>query len=300
MMDPNKNNPAPKTSQPGDADLDAASGTERAPRMPQYQKQAAEAKPSAPPAEPPQKPKTEAPKKPLDLELAQDDSDDPFMQNMLMSAEDLENDTAPSIEYDENPKVMALQIKLAEKEKEYRQLERLLKQKDDEIAQAKDQALRGLAEAENARKRALKDREDAMKYGIAGFAKEMLDIADNMRRAIESFPQDIMGADPRLKNFFEGIEATERVLLRSLEMQGIKKIEPLGEIFNPNFHEVMFEVPGTGKPAGTVIQVIEPGFILKDRLLRPARIGVAKNDGQNGGEGPKSPMTPGGQIDTQA
>jgi molecular chaperone GrpE len=300
MMDPNKSNPASKDNAAG-KEPEVTGGAERAPRMPQYQKPQAsdEPKPDASSTEPGKKPQPDSAST-KGLQLDNDSIDDPFMQNMLLSAEDLETGGAvPPIEFDENPKVAVLQVRLAEKEKDFRQLERVLKQKDGEIAQAKDQALRGLAEAENARKRALKEREDAMKYGIAGFAKEMLDLADNLRRAIESFPQDFVNVDPRLKSFFEGIEATERALLRSLEMQGIKKIEPMDELFNPNFHEVMFEAPGTGKPAGTVVQIIEPGFILKDRLLRPARVGIAKDESQ-GSDPSKSPMTPGGQIDTQA
>ncbi len=273
------------------------------PRVPKYDIKAAQA-----PAPPSGKPSADQPpqKKPNpNLELAPDDTvEDPFMQNMLLSAEDFESDRPSGpVEFDENPKVAVLQLQLTQKENERKQLEQRIKVLEGEVAQAKDQALRGLAEAENARKRALKEREDAMKYSVAGFAREILDLADNLRRAIESFPSDFLNVDPRLKNFFEGIEVTERALMRSLEMQGIKKIEPLDVLFNPNFHEVMFEAPGTGKPAGTIIQVIEPGFILKDRLLRPARVGIAKDEGQSGGSDGdplKSPMTPGGHIDTKA
>lgn len=163
----------------------------------------------------------------------------------------------------------------------------------DELAKMKDQALRALAEAENARKRAIKEREDASKYAVSGFAKDLLSVADNLRRALDAIPADAVAVDPRIKNFIDGIEATERGLLKSFEQNGIRRIDPSGEPFNPNFHEVMFEAPGTGKPAGTVIQVIETGYILNDRLLRPARVGVAKDEGQGSG-------TPGANIDTQA
>ena len=90
--------------------------------------------------------------------------------------------------------------------------------------------------------------------------------------------------NPALKNLMDGVEATERVMLKALEKHGIRKVEPLGQMFDPNFHEVMFEAPMPGKPSGTIIQMIEPGYMLHDRLLRPARVGVAK--GEPGGNGP--------------
>jgi molecular chaperone GrpE len=163
----------------------------------------------------------------------------------------------------------------------------------DELDKAKDHMLRVLAEAENTRKRAIRERDEAGKYAVAGFAREMLDVADNLRRGLEAVPADL-AADPRAQALVQGIEATERALLKSFERNGIRKLEPLGEIFNPNFHEVMFETPAGGKPAGTVIQVIEAGYMLGERLLRPARVGVAREDGVQA-----SPMS-GGHVDTQA
>lgn len=162
-----------------------------------------------------------------------------------------------------------------------------------QLDKTKDQMLRALAEAENARKRAVKEREDASKYAIHSFARDLLNVSDNLRRALESIPADAQAADPRLKNLADGIEATQREMMKSFDKNGIRKIEPIDELFNPNFHEVMFEAPGTGKPAGTVIQVIETGYLLHDRLLRPARVGVAKDEGQGNG-------SPGHNIDTQA
>jgi molecular chaperone GrpE len=149
-----------------------------------------------------------------------------------------------------------------------------------ELAQMKDQMLRALAEADNIRKRALKEREDAQKFAITAFARDMLDIADNFRRAMDAIPAEAKtGDDPLMKTLLEGIDAVERNMLRIFERHGIKKIEPLDQMFDPNFHEVMFEAPMPGKPAGTVIQLVEPGYTLNDRLLRPARVGVAKDDG---------------------
>lgn len=166
---------------------------------------------------------------------------------------------------------------------------------ETELARMRDHMLRALADAENTRKRALKDREDAGKYAITSFARDLLDFTDNFRRALGAIPADLKTVDERLGSVISGIEAMEKEMLRVLEKHGIKKIEPLDQPFDANFHEVMFEAPGTGKPAGTIVQVIEPGYVIRERLLRPARVGVAKNDGQNGASG-----EPGSRLDTQA
>lgn len=148
-----------------------------------------------------------------------------------------------------------------------------------ELARMKDHMLRALADAENTRKRAVKEREDATKFAISAFARDMLDIADNFRRALDAIPEEARsGDDPLIKNLTAGIEAIERGLLKTFEKHGIKKLDPLGVPFDPNFHEVMFETPIPGKPQGIVIQVLEPGYTISDRLLRPARVGIAKGD----------------------
>ncbi len=162
----------------------------------------------------------------------------------------------------------------------------------NQLDKAKDQMLRALAEAENARKRTIKERDDAAKYAITSFAKDLLSVSDNLTRALEAVPADALAAEPRLKNLIDGIEATQRELQKTFEQNGIRKIDPMDDLFNPNFHEVMFEAPGSGKPPGTVVQVIEAGYLLHDRLLRPARVGVAKNESQGG--------APGTRFDTQA
>jgi len=167
-----------------------------------------------------------------------------------------------------------------------------------ELARMKDHMLRALAESENTRRRAQKDKEDAGKYAISAFARDLLDFADNFRRALESIPADLKSADERMEGVISGIEAMESALLRNFDKHGIQKILPMDQVFDPNFHEVMFETPGTGKPAGTIIQVIEPGYLIKDRLLRPARVGVAKDEGQGSGAPPSG--DPGGTVDTEA
>ena len=166
-----------------------------------------------------------------------------------------------------------------------------------EVARLKDRMLRALAETENVRKRAAKDREDAMKFAVTGFARDLLEIADNFRRALDSVPADARaGGDDLLKNLLDGIEATERSMLRTFEKHGIKKLDPMDQPFDPNFHEVMFEAPIPGKAAGTVFQVMEPGYTLNERLLRPARVGVAAGEVADS----KGKTDPGGQIDTTA
>jgi len=147
-----------------------------------------------------------------------------------------------------------------------------------ENAKLKDQALRALAETENIRRRSEREREDTAKYAISGFAKSLLDAADNLRRAIDAVPAEAVEADAALKTLVDGVAATERQLLAAFERHGVTRIEPVGEVFDPNFHQAMFELPGTGKPSGTVVQVVQPGYVLQGRLLRPAMVGVARGE----------------------
>lgn len=143
-----------------------------------------------------------------------------------------------------------------------------------EIAELKDRLLRSMAEVENIRKRAERDRQDAAKYGIASFARDLLSVADNLRRALDSLPE--AEQDEKVRTFVEGVEMTERELLKVFEKSGIRRLDPLGEKFDHNFHEAMFEVPSADQPAGTVVQVIQPGYVIHDRLLRAARVGVSR------------------------
>jgi molecular chaperone GrpE len=147
-----------------------------------------------------------------------------------------------------------------------------------QAADYKDQALRAMAEAENTRRRMQRDRDEAVKHAPAILAKDILTVADNLRRAIEHVPQDALAYDEALANLATGVELTERLLLSAFEKHAIRQINPVGEKFDSNFHQAMFEVPGTGQPQGTVVQVMEPGYLIHDRLLRPALVGVAKGD----------------------
>jgi molecular chaperone GrpE len=146
-----------------------------------------------------------------------------------------------------------------------------------EAADARDRMLRTLAEMENLRKRTSREVADARTYGITGFARDVLDIADNLQRALDAVPAEAKAAaDPGLKALIEGVELTERSLLNALEKHGVKKFDPMGEKFDPNFQQAMYEVPDPSVPAGTVVHVVQAGYMIGDRVLRPAMVGVAK------------------------
>ena len=152
-----------------------------------------------------------------------------------------------------------------------------------ELAEYKDRLLRALAETENVRRRAQREREDASKYAIAGFAKDLLSAADNLRRALDSLPES-EARDERTRSLLAGVAATERELLGVFERHGIKRIDPKGEVFDHNFHQAIFEAERPDQPSGSVVEVLQPGYVLHDRLLRPAMVGVAK-----GGPKPTEP-----------
>lgn len=144
-----------------------------------------------------------------------------------------------------------------------------------EAAALKDQLLRALAETENVRRRGDRERQDALRYGASSFAKDLLSVPDNLRRALDALPETAR-ADEQTKAFAEGVELTERDLLAAFAKHGIERIMPLDEPFDHNRHQAMFEVPDTGKPSGTIVQCLQPGYVMNDRLLRPALVGIAK------------------------
>jgi len=161
-----------------------------------------------------------------------------------------------------------------------------------ELANAKDQALRALAEAENTRRRAEKERQDMGKYGAAGLARDVLAVADNLRRALDAIGADAREKDQALDTLATGVEMTEKMLLEALEKHGVKKIDPLSEPFDHNYHQAMMEVESDSVAGGHVAQVMQPGYVLHDRLLRPAMVAVAKkNKGDAGGDKPKVDTT---------
>ena len=154
-----------------------------------------------------------------------------------------------------------------------------------ELAEQKDRLLRALAETENVRRRAQREREDASRYAVAGFAKDLLSAADNLRRALESLPES-EAKDNRTRSLLAGVAATERELLSIFERHGIRRIDPKGERFDHNFHQAIFEAERPDHSSGTIVEVLQPGYVLYDRLLRPAMVGVAK-----GGPKPSEPAS---------
>ena len=158
-----------------------------------------------------------------------------------------------------------------------------------ELAEARDKTLRTLAEMENLRQRTKREVADSKVYGITGFARDVLDIADNLQRALDAVPSETRElADPMLKTLIEGVVLTERSLLSALEKNGVKKFDPSGEKFNPNFQQAMYEVPDPSVPAGTVVQVVQAGYMIGERILRPALVGVSKGGAKTPPSEPQS------------
>jgi molecular chaperone GrpE len=144
-------------------------------------------------------------------------------------------------------------------------------------AELKDRLLRTLAEMENLRKRTEREVTDARLYGVASFARDMLGVADNMRRALDAVSPELRAsAEPGVKALIDGVELTERELLKALEKNGVRQFSPRGEKFDPNVHQAMFEVPNPSVPAGSVVEVVAPGYMIGERVLRPAMVGVSK------------------------
>jgi molecular chaperone GrpE len=152
-----------------------------------------------------------------------------------------------------------------------------------EASELRDRWMRALAEMENLRRRTEREVADARSYGIAAFARDILAVADNMDRAMKALDDEIRAqADSGVKALLDGVELTERELLTVLEKHGVKRLDPLGQKFDPNLHQAMYEVPDPSVTAGTVVQVVQDGYTIGDRVLRPALVGVAKG-------GPKAP-----------
>lgn len=144
-----------------------------------------------------------------------------------------------------------------------------------QLAEMKNEALRYLADAENTRRRMTKEKEDTAKFAVSKFARDMLDVADNLQRALTSVPAELK-ENAGMKNLLVGVEATERQLASVFERAGIKKVDPMGQPFDPNLHQVVTEIETPDQPSGTVVQVLQVGYIIHDRLLREAMVAVAK------------------------
>lgn len=158
----------------------------------------------------------------------------------------------------------------------------------------KDRLLRALSDGENLRRRSQREKEDAAKYAISAFARDLLEVSDNLTRALASVaPEDIAAGGQHLSTLFEGVELTEKGLQAAYDRHQIKLVDPKGERFDPNFHQAVAEIPGTDNPHGTVVDVMQTGYIIGERLLRPAMVTVAKGE-------PKAGGNPGDSVDTTA
>jgi molecular chaperone GrpE len=160
----------------------------------------------------------------------------------------------------------------------------------------KDRALRALAEVENVRKRLERERDEARTYSVTRFARDLLTVSDNLARALAAMPADVRAkADDSLKAVLDGIEATERELQATLARHGVKPIEAEGQRFDPHLHQAIAEVPGSGKAPGTIVSVVQSGYVIGERLLRPAMVTIAKSDTA----GPRPGNGAGSQFDTK-
>ena len=149
---------------------------------------------------------------------------------------------------------------------------------EQQIVELNEKMLRLAAELENTRRRAERDKSDALRYGVTGFARDMVSVGDNLTRALNAIEEtDREGLSDNMVNLLEGVGATQRDLMAALQRNGVKPIAPEGEKFDPNFHEAIYEAPGTGRDSGTIVEVVEIGYMIGNRLLRAAKVGVAKD-----------------------
>ena len=167
-------------------------------------------------------------------------------------------------------------IKNEEKDIEETAEEEVSSELNAEIEQLKDQLLRTMAELENVRKRSLREVEDAHKYAISGFCKNLLQVSDTLDRALESVPEEEKSKNSYLKTMCEGVDLTRKEFSKAFEKYSVVKINPEGEKFDHNFHQAVTEVPSEELDAGMVVNVLQPGYKIEDRLLRPAMVTVSK------------------------
>ena len=165
---------------------------------------------------------------------------------------------------------------------------------EQQVAELKDRLLRALADVENTRRRSEREIEETRKYAASNLAKDLLSVPDNLRRAVDSVGDDLRTGSESVRNLVLGIELVEKELLGAFERHGIVKIEPLGQKFDHNYHQAMYEIPTADQPAGTVVEVLQPGYVMRERLLRPAMVAVAK------GAAPEAPPEDVGPVDTTA
>jgi molecular chaperone GrpE len=156
-----------------------------------------------------------------------------------------------------------------------RALQAVIEEKDAEIAAMKDQALRALAEAENTRRRGERELADMSKYAVTGFARDLVGVLENLQRALDNIPAEMKETQPAVANLAMGVEMTLKELLGAFNKHGIQRIDPMGKKFDHNFHQAVAQIDTPDAEVGTVVQVLQAGYVIHDRLLRPAMVGVA-------------------------
>ncbi|MEO3386862.1 nucleotide exchange factor GrpE [Mesorhizobium sp. CAU 1741] len=208
--------------------------------------------------------------------------------------------TAAKSEYAETAaagEAFQAEVDAHEQAADYEAVVRLVKENEE----LKDRALRLAAEMENLRRRTTRDVQDAKSYAIANFARDMLQVSDNLSRALEAIPADTKASgDAGLNALIEGVELTGRAMHSALERHGVKMLDPHGDRFDPNFHQAMFEVPNPDVPNNTVVQVVQTGYVIGDRVLRPAMVGVAKGGPKQAAEPAVEPGPPNEQAEKDA
>lgn len=220
-------------------------------------------------------------------------------ENERMSGETGETHTDPNIE------ASADMAESQDNQTDFEAFMRLAGENEElakQNAELKDRALRMAAEMENLRRRTQREIADAKSYAVANFARDMLSVSDNMRRALDAIPAEAKGSDDAgFKALIEGVEMTERDMLAALERHGVKKLAPEGERFDPNFHQAMFEIPNPDVPNNTVVQVVQTGYVIGERVLRPAMVGVSKGGPKAGpADAPAEPGPPNPQSEKDA
>ncbi|MBL0935051.1 MAG: nucleotide exchange factor GrpE [Rhizobiaceae bacterium] len=213
-------------------------------------------------------------------------------ENERMSAESGETHTDPNIE------ASADIAEGQDNQADFEAFMRLAKENEE----LKDRALRLAAEMENLRRRTQREVADAKSYAVANFARDMLSVSDNMRRALDAIPAEAKASDDAgFKSLIDGVEMTERDMLGALERHGVKRLAPEGERFDPNFHQAMFEIPNPDVPNNTVLQVVQTGYVIGERVLRPAMVGVSKGGPKAGpADAPAEPGPPNPQSEKDA
>jgi molecular chaperone GrpE len=169
----------------------------------------------------------------------------------------------------------------------------------ERLKELHNKAVRAAAEYDNAAKRAQRELQDARKYGITGLSRDLLGVVDNLRRALSAVPEDALQDNEQLKTLVTGVQMIERELQGIFEKHHIAVVDPMGDPFDPHLHEAMFEMPAPDQPEGSVAQVVQVGYCLHDRLLRPARVGIAKG-GPKQANDPEDADAPGSRVDTEA